>query len=197
MPVRMMLTPAAATAARPFPPPGLALSAGGGFERAIGKSLRPPVTSAPVAASIVTFATALSVSIGADRVIVRTDAAVSPALQRQFPRLAGVPPAPAASGARHLSRPPGGPRSRGRSTTPASMSPSGTTGPRLARLPAGPTASSRSKAACRGGDQPGVRGNIRIGHFGYGHVDARVKKGDRVKLANSSGGRPRIPGTCI
>jgi len=26
-----------------------------------------------------------------------------------------------------------------------------------------------------------VRGNVRIGHFGYGHVDARVKKGDRVR----------------
>ena len=57
MPVRMMLTPAAATAASPFPPPGLARSAGGAFERAIGNSLRPPVTRAPVAASIVTFAT--------------------------------------------------------------------------------------------------------------------------------------------
>jgi hypothetical protein len=27
---------------------------------------------------------------------------------------------------------------------------------------------------------PGVRGNVRIGHFGYGHVDARVSLGDRV-----------------
>ena len=57
MPVRTMLTPAAATSARPFPPPGLARSAGGAFESAIGNSLRPPVTRAPVAASIVTFAT--------------------------------------------------------------------------------------------------------------------------------------------
>ena len=57
MPVRTMLTPAAATAASPFPPPGLARSAGGAFESAIGNSLRPPVTRAPVAGSIVTFAT--------------------------------------------------------------------------------------------------------------------------------------------
>ena len=57
MPVRTMFTPAAATAASPFPPPGLARSAGGGFDSAIGNSLRPPVTSAPVAASIVTLAT--------------------------------------------------------------------------------------------------------------------------------------------
>ena len=57
MPVRMMLTPAAATAASPFPPPGLARSAGGAFESAIGNSLRPPVTRAPVAESIVTLAT--------------------------------------------------------------------------------------------------------------------------------------------
>ena len=35
--------------------------------------------------------------------------------------------------------------------------------------------------------KPGVRGNIRIGHFGYGHVDARVKKGDRVKAGQFIG----------
>ena len=35
--------------------------------------------------------------------------------------------------------------------------------------------------------QPGVRGNIRIGHFGYGHVDARVKKGDRVRAGQFIG----------
>ena len=33
----------------------------------------------------------------------------------------------------------------------------------------------------------GVRGNVRIGHFGYGHVDARVKKGDRVKAGQFIG----------
>jgi hypothetical protein len=27
---------------------------------------------------------------------------------------------------------------------------------------------------------PGVCGNVRVGHFGYGHVDARVSPGDRV-----------------
>ena len=35
--------------------------------------------------------------------------------------------------------------------------------------------------------KPGVRGNVRIGHFGYGHVDARVKKGDRVKAGEFIG----------
>ncbi len=28
---------------------------------------------------------------------------------------------------------------------------------------------------------PGVCGNVRVGHFGYGHVDARVSVGDRVR----------------
>src|SRR5262245_42315581 len=28
---------------------------------------------------------------------------------------------------------------------------------------------------------PGVRGSVRIAHFGYGHIDARVQRGDRVK----------------
>jgi murein DD-endopeptidase MepM/ murein hydrolase activator NlpD len=35
--------------------------------------------------------------------------------------------------------------------------------------------------------KPGVRGNVRIGHFGYGHVDARVKKGDRIKAGQFIG----------
>jgi hypothetical protein len=29
--------------------------------------------------------------------------------------------------------------------------------------------------------QPGVRGTVRIGHFGYGYVDARVSRGERVR----------------
>lgn len=28
---------------------------------------------------------------------------------------------------------------------------------------------------------PGQRGHVRIGHFGYGHIDARVKAGERVR----------------
>jgi len=35
--------------------------------------------------------------------------------------------------------------------------------------------------------EPGVRGNVRIGHFGYGHVDARVKRGDRVRAGQFIG----------
>ena len=35
--------------------------------------------------------------------------------------------------------------------------------------------------------KPGVRGNVRIGHFGDGHVDARVKKGDRVSAGQFIG----------
>ena len=35
--------------------------------------------------------------------------------------------------------------------------------------------------------EPGVRGSVRIGHFGYGHVDARVKRGDRVRAGQFIG----------
>jgi hypothetical protein len=34
---------------------------------------------------------------------------------------------------------------------------------------------------------PGVCGNVRVGHFGYGHVDARVKEGDRVRAGQLIG----------
>ena len=34
---------------------------------------------------------------------------------------------------------------------------------------------------------PGVRGTVRIGHFGYGHVDARVERGDRVRAGQFIG----------
>ena len=34
---------------------------------------------------------------------------------------------------------------------------------------------------------PGVRGSVRIGHFGYGHVDARVNRGDRVRAGQFIG----------
>jgi hypothetical protein len=34
---------------------------------------------------------------------------------------------------------------------------------------------------------PGVCGNVRIGHFGYGHVDARVAAGDRVRAGQLIG----------
>jgi hypothetical protein len=33
----------------------------------------------------------------------------------------------------------------------------------------------------------GVRGNVRIGHFGYGHIDARVSRGDRVRAGQMIG----------
>jgi hypothetical protein len=34
---------------------------------------------------------------------------------------------------------------------------------------------------------PGERGNVRIGHFGYGHVDARVHRGERVRAGQFIG----------
>jgi hypothetical protein len=34
---------------------------------------------------------------------------------------------------------------------------------------------------------PGVCGNVRVGHFGYGHVDARVSAGDRVRAGQHIG----------
>ena len=34
---------------------------------------------------------------------------------------------------------------------------------------------------------PGVCGNVRVGHFGYGHVDARVAAGDRVRAGQLIG----------
>jgi hypothetical protein len=34
---------------------------------------------------------------------------------------------------------------------------------------------------------PGVCGNVRVGHFGYGHVDARVAVGDRVRAGQLLG----------
>ena len=34
---------------------------------------------------------------------------------------------------------------------------------------------------------PGVCGNVRVGHFGYGHVDARVSVGDRVRAGQLIG----------
>ncbi len=75
------------------------------------------------------------------------------------------------------------------------MSRSGTTGLRRAHLPAGRT---ECDFAIEGGvveeaTKPGVRGNIRIGHFGYGHVDARVKKGDRVKAGQFIGWTTKTP----
>jgi hypothetical protein len=33
----------------------------------------------------------------------------------------------------------------------------------------------------------GVRGNVRIGHFGYGHIDARVSRGERVRAGQFIG----------
>ncbi len=34
---------------------------------------------------------------------------------------------------------------------------------------------------------PGVCGNVRVGHFGYGHVDARVATGERVNAGQLLG----------
>ena len=34
---------------------------------------------------------------------------------------------------------------------------------------------------------PGVCGNVRVGHFGYGHVDARVERGRRVRAGDLIG----------
>ena len=34
---------------------------------------------------------------------------------------------------------------------------------------------------------PGVCGNVRVGHFGYGHVDARVEVGERVRAGQLIG----------
>lgn len=35
--------------------------------------------------------------------------------------------------------------------------------------------------------QPGVRGNVRVGHFRYGHVDVRVRRGERVRAGQLIG----------
>ena len=87
------------------------------------------------------------------------------------------PSTPAASGPRHVPPTRRPTRRSAPSTTPASMP---------GRPPRAGASRSSAPCLCDGGvvevaTEPGVRGNIRIGHFGYGHVDARVKRGDRVR----------------
>ena len=71
-------------------------------------------------------------------------------------------------------------RSRARRDLPrrASTSPCATTGPSAARRRDARTASSRSRAGrCRRATPRGARGLVRVGHFGYGHIDPLVRTG--------------------
>ena len=105
----------------------------------------------------------------------------SAGLQRHVSRLAG--PAAAIGSIRFVARSsiPAPIPSAARSTTTASTSPCATTGPNAARRRDARTASSRSKAGRSSFATPrGTRGSVRIGHFGYGHIDAVVLTGEFV-----------------